>query len=267
MRRVSTLVVLLAAFFAFRGPAPRPAPTLGMPQLSWLRAGLTVMFAYQGFEIVPVIAGQVRSAARSVPLATVGSLLVAIALYLGLMWACVVALPGLAGAEAPLVQAAVVYGGANLSWLVALGTSVSALGISFGMIVTTPRYLSALAAGERSFFGLDKIGGRGVPTRAFFVTWVLVTIFVNLGGLQELFALSSIAVLMQYGVTAAALVVLAWRRQRGLRLVDAWPALPTLVVTVVLVLFGATWQEALVALGTLVLGVIVLLLARPRDQG
>ncbi|NVJ01617.1 APC family permease, partial [Myxococcus sp. AM009] len=91
------LAALLVAFLALSGPPPaqvvaaRPAM-----DVSWLRAGLTVMFAYQGFEIVPVIAGQVRSSSRTVPLATVGSLLVAVLLYVGLVWACVAALPELA---------------------------------------------------------------------------------------------------------------------------------------------------------------------------
>ncbi|MFP2933463.1 hypothetical protein ACLESO_51615, partial [Pyxidicoccus sp. 3LG] len=60
--------------------------TAGATDTTWLRAGLTVMFAYQGFEIVPVIAGQVRSSSRSVPMATVGSLLAAVLLYVGLVW-------------------------------------------------------------------------------------------------------------------------------------------------------------------------------------
>jgi hypothetical protein len=77
---------------------------------------------------------------------------------------------------------------------------------------------------------------------------------VNAGDLGELFALSSIAVLMQFGVTAAALAALALRRERGLQPLDAWPALPTILVGIGLVAFGATLREGLVALGAVVLG-------------
>ncbi|NOK23324.1 APC family permease, partial [Corallococcus carmarthensis] len=98
------LAALLAAFFFLpTGQVPPPLPATGA---SWLKAGLTVMFAYQGFEIVPVIAGQVRASERTVPMATVGSLLLAMLLYVGLVWACVAALPDLAHAGAPLAQAA-----------------------------------------------------------------------------------------------------------------------------------------------------------------
>jgi basic amino acid/polyamine antiporter, APA family len=257
------LAALLLAFF-LHGPSSIPPSESGGAATSWLRAGLTVMFAYQGFEIVPVIAGHVRSSARSVPFATVGALLVAIVLYVGLAWACVSALPRLSESAAPLADAAAALGGATLSRGVAWGTSVSALGICVGMMVTTPRYLSALAAGERALFGLEREAASGVPLRALLVTWAIVTVMVNLRDLSELFALSAMAVLMQFGVTAASLVVLARRGQRGLAPRHAWLAVPTLALALVLVYFGATPREVLVAAGTVVTGVALAAFARPR---
>jgi amino acid transporter len=257
------LLALLGAFAAFGGHGV--AASAGPAEVSWLRAGLIVMFAYQGFEIVPVIAGQVRSSARSVPFATVGSLLFAILLYVCLVWACVAALPGLATEAAPLVAAARVHGGETLRRLVYGGTSVSALGICFGMMVTTPRYLSALASGKRAFFGLDRVNERGVPMRALVVTWVIVTGFVNAGDLSQLFALSSIAVLAQYGVSAAALAVLSRRRERGLVPAHAVLALPTIALGLVLVAFGATVREGLVALAAVLAGLGLAAAAKPRE--
>jgi amino acid transporter len=256
------LLLLVGALAAFGSRLP--APAAAAPSTSWLAAGLTVMFACQGFEIVPVVAGQVRASARSVPFATVGSLLLAILLYSLLALACVVALPALASSTAPLADAAGVLGGPGLGRLVVAGTSVSALGISFGMMVTTPRYLSSLAAGEHHLLGLDRVNPRGVPLRAVAVTAAVVAVVVGSGELAELFALSSIAVLLQYGVSALALIVLARRRSLGLRPLDAWPALPTLGVAVALVVFGATGREAVVAAVTVLVGVVLLALARRR---
>ncbi|MBN8226705.1 APC family permease [Corallococcus macrosporus] len=257
------LAALLGAFFFL--PAAQVSPPLPATGASWLKAGLTVMFAYQGFEIVPVIAGQVRASERTVPMATVGSLLLAMLFYVGLVWACVAALPDLAHAGAPLAQAAGVWGGAGLERLVGAGTSVSALGICVGMMVTTPRYLSALASGERALFGLERMSATGVPMRALAVTWALVLGFVNLGDLSELFALSAIAVLMQFGVTAAALAVLALRRERDLRPVHALLAVPTLVLGLTLVAFGASAREAAVAAVAVLAGLALMRLSRPRE--
>jgi amino acid transporter len=256
------LVLLVGAFALAWGRFAPPAAAA--PEASWLRAALTVVFACQGFEIVPVIAGQVRASSRAVPLATVGSLVIAVTLYLGLVLACVTALPELAAARAPLAETAGVLGGAGLAWLVATGTSISALGISFGMMVTTPRYLSALAAGGRELFGLDRMSDKGVPLRALLATWLLVSTIVSLGELGQLFALSGIAVLTQFGTSALALLVLAARRERGLRPLLAWPALPTLAVAATLVATGATAREGLVAAVAFVLGLGLLRLSRPR---
>ena len=66
------LVLLVGAFALAWGRFP--APAAAAPDSGWLRAALIVVFACQGFEIVPVIAGQVRSSSRAVPFATVGSL-------------------------------------------------------------------------------------------------------------------------------------------------------------------------------------------------
>jgi amino acid transporter len=248
------LLALLAAFVAFSGSRPPLPPVVAEP--SWLRAGLIAMFTLQGFEIVPVIAGQVRTPARAIPMATVASLLLAIALYLGLMGACVLGLPALAASRAPLADAA--------ARLVAVGTTISALGISFGQMVATPRYLSALSSGARSLFGVERLSPRGVPLKALFVTWLLVSLLVQRGDLTELFALSAIGVLLQFGVTAAALATLAWRRERGLTPAHVGLAAPTLALALVLVAFGATAREAVVALLAVGAGFLLSLAARPR---
>jgi amino acid transporter len=258
--KLTPLLLLLAAWAVYSGPTVSAAPA--QPSMGWLRAGLTAMFACQGFEVVPVIAGQVRSSARAVPRATVGSLVLSVVLYIGLAWACVVALPDLASSGAPLVDAAGVLGGPGLGTLVFVGTSVSAGAIAFGMMVVTPRYLSSMAAGEGGLWGLDRHAADGVPRRALLVTWFLVGAFVAVGELGELFALSSLAVLMQFGVTAAALLALAWRREHGLRPRDAWPAPLTLVVALTLAGFGATAREGVVAVGVVVVGLGVLWWAR-----
>jgi amino acid transporter len=236
-------------------PAAPAAPT-------WLAAALTAVFAYQGFEIVPVIAGQARSPARSVPWATIGSLVLSALLYVVLQAACVFALPNLPASGAPLAEAAGVLGGPVLSGLLAAGTSISALGIAFGMTVTTPHYLASLARGGGLGWGLDRLDPRHVPLRALGVTWLLVSVLVQAGSRNELFALSSVAVLAQFVVTAFALGALAWRKERGLTRAHLALALPAAVVGTALA-SGASRREAVVAGAALLLGVLLRVLS-PR---
>jgi hypothetical protein len=72
---------------------------------------------------------------------------------------------------------------------------------------------------------------------------------------------------MQFGTSALALLVLAARRDRGLHPAQSWPALPTLAVAAVLVASGATALEAVVAAAAIVIGIVLLRVARPRPRG
>ena len=264
---VLKLLPLLAivALFALTPPGT-PAPTAPAPPFAgWAQAGLLAMFALQGFEIVPVIAGQAHAPARSVPYATVGSLLLAAILYVLLQAACVAFVPALASSGAPLADAGAALGGPGLGRVVAVGTSVSALGIAFGMMVTTPRYLSALAGGEPLSVDVHSMNARGVPSRALLVTWVLVLILVATGTRGQLFLFSSVAVLMQYGVSAASLAALSLRRERALRPSHALVALPALAVAFILG-SGATWREVAWAAAALALGLSLRVAARRRPR-
>ncbi len=251
-------LALLLGAFAAAGAAVTGTPEPVVPGLGWLRAGLLATFAFQGFEIAPLIAGRVENPERSIPLALFGCVALVSGLYLALQSACVASLPGLATSASPLADAALVLGGPWLSRLVALGTSVSALGISFGMVVMTPWYLATLAQNAGPLpFGFERVSSRQVPLRALGITVFLVCLLLLAGGtLSEYFALSGATVLMQYGVTALALLTLARRRVRGFVPKDAWPAVPALLVTLALV-SGAQAREALVAAAAIGLGLLL----------
>jgi basic amino acid/polyamine antiporter, APA family len=250
------LVALALVYLAVPAPALMGGAALGASRASWQSAALVATFAYQGFEIVPVLAGRAQRPSMSVPLATLGSLAAAAMLYVALQAACAAALPDLAASRAPLVDSALVLGGPGLAALVGAGTSLSALGIAFGMMAATPFYLAALARVDRLGLGLDAVDERGVARRALLVTWALVTLLIQAGGRGELFALSSIAVLSQYIVTAAALLALGLRGRRGLGRRHAALAIPAGAVALALVA-GASAREALVAAAALVCGLVL----------
>jgi hypothetical protein len=67
-------------------------------------------------------------------------------------------------------------------------------------------------------------------------------------------------------VTAASLLVLARRGDRGLRPAHAWLAVPTLALGIALVAFGATLREVLVAGSAVLVGLGLTRLARPRTR-
>ncbi|MBI4376853.1 MAG: amino acid permease [Elusimicrobia bacterium] len=106
-------------------------------------------FAFQGFEVVPVPAGEVRVAERQVPRALLSGLGLAAVLYMAVQAAAISAHPSLAGSERPLAEAAGALLGPWASSLVVLAAAVSMLGFVAGSSLGGPRYLVALAeAGE-----------------------------------------------------------------------------------------------------------------------
>lgn len=213
-----------------------------------LRAALMMTFLFQGFEVVPVIAGQARSPTRAVPIAVTGSLAGAAALYVALFGVVVRGVPDLAHSAAPLADCARAYGGDGWGRALAITTSVSALGIALGMFATTPHYLAALAP-EARFAAMT---ARGVPLRALGITLGLVAAVVLLGDLAQLFTLSSLAVVLQYGVVSASLVRLAARegRARGVLL-----GVAALAVSAALA-FAASPFEWAIAAAFLVVGLV-----------
>ncbi|MGZ3453713.1 MAG: APC family permease, partial [Polyangiales bacterium] len=167
---------------------------------------LAILFALQGFEIVSLPAGQVRDPERTVPRATLASLICAGILYAIVHLACVHALPNLASVQGPIPAAATVLGGSTLARGISAGVVASIGGIVVGMHAMTPRYLSALGKKPET----------AIPVRSIVATAVFVALLCLSSSLGTLLDLSSVAVLVQYGTTAVALAALAMRRREGL---------------------------------------------------
>lgn len=250
-------LVLLVAVFLALGGAHEPLtsqPLLKTPW--WSRAVLLIVFSMQGFEIVPVPGSHVRSAQRAIPIATIGSLVLCAGLYMLIHWACVRSVGDLALSDAPLVAAARALGGFELAALVSLGTNISAIGIAFGMMAMTPRYLAALDFGNEKAGAIGSESLQQVPGRALFVTLVLVLILLSWGALSRLFVLSSVAVLFQYSVSVLSLGVLALRRAHGLTPRDALAA-PLALVALALVARAVERAELLVMSGIVAVALLL----------
>jgi amino acid transporter len=251
--KVLPLALLVVLFLVRPAPLAAGAVSDGFDPANLGRAMLIALFALQGFEIVPVPSGSARAAHRSVPRATLASLAFATGLYVVLQLACAAAVPDLGGSDAPLVTAAAAYGGAAAAALVGAGTDLSALGIAFGMLAMTPRYLSVLGRADALGPWLALESARRVPLRALGVTVVAVCLLISVEPLGALFILSGLAVLAQYAVSAVALAKLALAGESGLRRRHAWPA-PLALGAIVLLAAAATLAELWVMLGVLASG-------------
>lgn len=257
------------------------APAAPSPASFWTldtgRAVLLVVFSLQGFEVVPVLAGRAYDR-RAVARATLGTLVFCALLYALLHAVCVHALGPQAAGPAPLTAAARVYGGELAGRVLAAGQLVSALGIAFGQMVTTPHYLSALGKADGLGPWIGQMRPTGVPFRALAISAGSIAVLVLQSELARLFVLSSVAVLAQYGVAALSLLVLAWRRDaRAQPGPDAAPQPPLRGASIAwaLLAFACTaWlasyaegKELLSMLAVELVGVGLLLLSRRMRAG
>ena len=156
------LLALLVAVFVFVGPRRRPPVALRRAPPGSGR-DLHALFTFQGFEIVPVIAGQVERSPRAMPFATVGSLLAGLPALRRPEWPpasrpCPISPPR--SARSPRPPASRRRGVRATGRPRDARRSPPSASVS-GMMVTTPHYLSALACGGERVFDLDRLDREG----------------------------------------------------------------------------------------------------------
>jgi len=218
------------------------------------KACFLTYFAFQGFESVPVPAGEVERPERNVPLATVTALLVASVLYMLIQFTAVGVSPALAASSRPLADAAsYIFGPAGASIMV-VGAAVSMTGFSAGEALTSPRYLVALAQDGHLPAPLARPHPRfGSPYVAVTVTTALTLAAALTLDFNKLVDFSNVVVCAQYIATCVAVPMLRGQRA-GWTLPGGW-TIPAIGVaaTLWLGLQGEpqqiAWSAAMLAAG------------------
>jgi amino acid transporter len=217
-------------------------------------ATFIALFAAQGFEIVPVPAGETRFPRRDVPFAVIGSLVLASLLYLTVQ--CVLIGSGAnlsAVSDAPLADAALEVA-PTLGLVIAIGGLISTLGFVSGSALGTPRYLYAAAVEGQLPRKLAATHPRyESPHVAVAATAALVIACVVPFDYRALIGMSNVAVAVQYLATCLAVIKLRGGRSRGWR-----AAVPWLGVAVSLWIFTeASRTELIWASASLAVGAVV----------
>jgi amino acid transporter len=211
--KFAVLIILVGALLPdvdpgrLQGPLPGGAAGIGS-------ATFIALFAAQGFEVVPVPAGETRSPQRFLPIAVVSSLLAASLLYLFVQSSLVGSFDGLAEvSDAPLADAALSVA-PGLAVVVAAGGLISTLGFVSGSALGTPRYLYAAAVDRHLPPRLAAVHPRfESPHLAIVTTAVLASALVIPFDYRSLIGMSNVTVAVQY--LATCLAVLRLRKLSG----------------------------------------------------
>jgi basic amino acid/polyamine antiporter, APA family len=221
------------------------------------RATFRVLFAYQGFEVVPVPAGETRDPRRTAPLAVLVSLGGSAALYAAVQTVAYGSPSPIAGSGEALSIVARGLLGRTGDLVVSLGALVSMVGFCAGVALAGPRYLLALAEEGQLPRGLARIHPRfSTPYVSIFFTTAAAAILLLLLDFTSLVDLSVLTVLAQYLATCLAVPVLRYRRpdlERRFRIPGG--ALPVPLVSLAVLVFLAlqAGRSELVAFSLLVL--------------
>lgn len=192
----------------------RPLVPNGMP--GFLEASAVLFFAYTGYARIATLGEEVRDPARTIPLAIVVTVVLSLALYLGVAFVAlgVVGADGLAVTGAPLERVAHRAGGAPLAAAVAVGGVVAMLGVILSQLLGLSRMVLALARRGDLPPVLEVIHPRyGVPHRAVVLMGVVGTVVALTGTLRGVAEAASFTILIYYGIANVAALLMPRERK------------------------------------------------------
>src|SRR5690606_17426778 len=95
---------------------------------------------------LPAAAGEYRNPRRDVPFAMLAMIATVTAVYVAVQWVALGTLPGLAQSQTPLAEAASLFSGSWLVWVLTVGAAVSLPGSTSNTMLLGRRYVRALAS-------------------------------------------------------------------------------------------------------------------------
>ncbi len=247
---------------------PAAAPTFA--QLS--STGLLLIFAFGGYEVIPVPAGEAKDPRSAVPFALVMTIVVVTIVMTLVQIVAIGTLPNLAAAKTPLADASLLFLGAGGAALMTIGAVLSTSGNNMGQALSGSRNMYALA--EQG--DLPRVFGGVHPRFRTPVAAICVTSAVSLalaisGRYSELALASAISRLLVYAATCAATLRLRGRTPAGVRpptfVVPFGPVIPSAAIAISIFMLANARREQLIAgVAALTAGAVLYLIAVSRTR-
>jgi basic amino acid/polyamine antiporter, APA family len=230
---VLKIVVLLLfiglAFTAFNADNLTPFMPNGVSGVT--TAAAVIFFAYIGFDAVSTSGEEVKRPARDLPLAIIGSLVIATVLY------CVVAVAALGaypwqklnGVEAPL--ATVLSDGVGTSWgsgLISVGALIAITSVVLTILYGQTRIMYSMSRDGLVPQAFSRVSRRQTPAMATAIFGILIAVLAATVPLEIIFELVNIGTLFAFVIVNIGVIVLRRTRpdlERGFR-VPGVPVVP-----------------------------------------
>lgn len=206
--KLAPLAIFIIAGIWYIDPARfAEMPAVTQQQLS--SALILLIFAYGGYEVTGVLAGEAANPRRDVPFAFVATLItVSVVMSLTSLVATGV-LPDLGASRTPLADGAAIFIGAAGALMISIGSAVSMTGNNMGQILNGSRTLFALAEnGDLPKWFAKVHPAYRTPSNAILFTAVVALTLALTGSFVALAAVSAIARLVMYLAVCASTLVL-----------------------------------------------------------
>jgi APA family basic amino acid/polyamine antiporter len=243
------LALVVAAFTM----SPHRAPGL---QVLGVTSGLTfsgiilalqaVVIAYGGWQSALYFTEEDRDPSRNLPRAMIGGVVSVIVVYLlvNLALLAVLSIPDLAKSTLPGADAAAIIAGDRGKQIITVLSVLSLLPLLNAILMIGTRILFAMGRDGLVSRRTASVNAGGTPDIATVITTGVALILIASGTFQNLIALASVFLAVNYCVCCLALVVLRRREPSATRPFRAW---------------GYPWSAAIVVVGAIVFlaGVLV----------
>jgi amino acid transporter len=266
---VPLVAFIIAGLFAIDPSTLAPDRDLTLASVS--SAVLLLIFAFGGYEVVPVTAGETRDARRAVPFALIMTITIVTVVMTLAQLVALGTLPELSDSKTPLADSAATFLGAAGAALLTIGAVLSTSGNNMGQALSGSRNLFALA--EQG--DLPAFFGRVHPRYRTPVTAILITAGVALvlglsGTFARLALVSAVSRLVVYVFTCAATLRLrspefAAEVKPPAFVVPFGPTIPAAATLIALATLAGARREQLVAGAVALLAGAVLFVVAVRS--
>jgi APA family basic amino acid/polyamine antiporter len=241
-------------------------------------AMIPVVFSYGGWQTANFVAGEMKDPRRDLARALVIGVLIVIACYLTVSWACLRAL-GPGGLARTLTPTADVLGlaiGPAGARVAAALVAISALGYLSQSMLTAPRVYFAMARDGLFFRGVGEVSGQSrAPALAILLQAIWAGVLALSGEYEHILSYTVSMNFLFFGLSASALFVLRARERRGEAATPGFraPGHPwttgAFILASVAVIGSTFWSyplESLMGYGLLALGIPPYLYWRRADR-
>lgn len=231
--------------------------------LSGIQAGAAIIFfAFIGFDAVSCTAEETRDPGRDLPRGIIGSLAICTVIYVGVCAVVAGILPYHAyhGVADPIAHAFASIGMNKVAGVVSLGAVAALSGALLVYQLAQPRIFMVMSRDGLLPSWFSKLGRRGTPLNATWVTGILVLLPAGLMNIDEVVELTNIGTLFAFIIVCLGVLILRVKRPdapRRFRMPAVWVTAPLGILFCLWLAMGLpvhTWERFVI---WLILGLIL----------